>query len=68
MRILFPKADHGIPVNTHHEVTKILRNNDGVVYGLEVKAGNETITYKANKAVIFGSGGYTHNQDMMSNF
>ncbi|WP_303863828.1 FAD-dependent oxidoreductase [Alkalibaculum bacchi] len=59
---------HGIPVNTHHEVTKIRRNHDGVVYGVEVKAGKEIKTYKARKAVIFGTGGYTHNDDMMRNF
>ena len=60
--------EHGIPVNTHHEVTKILRNNDGIVDSLEVKAGNETKTYTAKKGVIFGSGGYTHNPEMMNNF
>ncbi|MGI6731154.1 MAG: FAD-dependent oxidoreductase [Anaerovoracaceae bacterium] len=60
--------EHGISLNTNHEVTKILRNADGVVYGLEVKAGKETKTFRAAKAVIFGSGGYTHNEDMMRNF
>lgn len=59
---------NGIKVNTHHEVTKILRNNEGVVNGLEVKAGKERKTYHARKAVIFGTGGYTHNEDMMRNF
>lgn len=60
--------ENGIPVNTHHEVTKILRNSDGIVNGLEVKAGKETKTYHARKGVIFGTGGYTHNEDMMRNF
>lgn len=59
---------HGIPVNTHHEVTSILRNAEGRVYGLEVKVGKTTKTYHARKAVIFGSGGYTHNEEMLRNF
>lgn len=60
--------NHGIPVNTHHEVRKILRNKDGVVDGLEVKVGKENKTYTAKKGVIFGTGGYTHNESMMRNF
>jgi 3-oxosteroid 1-dehydrogenase len=59
---------HGIPVNTHHEVTKILRNDQGRVYGLEVKTRAGMKTFQARKAVIFGSGGYTHNEELMRNF
>jgi 3-oxosteroid 1-dehydrogenase len=59
---------HGIPVNTHHEVRRILRDNEGRVYGLEVVAEVKTKTYNTKKAVIFGSGGYTHNEEMLRNF
>ena len=60
--------EHGIPVNTHHKVTKILRNNDGRVEGLEVEADGKTKIYRARKAVIFCSGGYTHNEEMLRDF
>lgn len=60
--------EHGIPVNTNHQVTQIFRNSNGVVEGLEVKAAKDTKTYKAKKAVIFATGGYTHNEEMMLNF
>jgi len=60
--------EHGIPVNTHHEVTKILRNSEGRVDGVEVVAVGKTKTYHAKKGVIFGSGGYTHNEEMLRNF
>lgn len=55
-------------LHENHEVTSILRNEEGRVYGLEVKVGKTTKTFKAKKAVIFGSGGYTHNVEMLRNF
>ncbi|NMA65053.1 MAG: FAD-dependent oxidoreductase [Clostridiaceae bacterium] len=60
--------ENGIPVNTNHKVTKILRNSDGRVDGLEVDANGKTKIYRAKKGVIFGSGGYTHNEEMLRNF
>lgn len=60
--------EHGIPVNTHHKVTGILKNDEGRIDGLEVDANGQKKTYRARKAVIFASGGYTHNQEMLRNF
>ena len=48
---------------------RILRNDKGEVVGLEVMAkGQETLNFRARKAVIFGSGGYTHNAELMLHF
>jgi 3-oxosteroid 1-dehydrogenase len=60
--------ENGIPVNTHHEVTKILKDENGKVYGVEAKHKDVVKTYRARKAVIFGTGGYTHNEELMRNF
>ncbi len=59
--------EHAIPVNTHHKVTKILRNSEGRVDGLEVVAGGKTKAYHANKGIIFCYVGYTHNKEMLRN-
>ncbi len=62
-------AANDIPILTNHEVKKILRNDKGQVVGLEVMVdGKDTINFRAKKAVIFGSGGYTHNPEMMLRF
>jgi 3-oxosteroid 1-dehydrogenase len=60
---------NGIEMLTDHQATQILRNNQGEVIGLAVLAENgEATNFRARKAVIFGSGGYTHNQDYMLHF
>lgn len=90
---------NGIKIYTEHRATKILRNADGRVVGLEVVIGDDTeqagyaqdnqaqadhaqdsqaqadrpadssiSRFGARKAVIFGSGGYTHNPEMMLHF
>ncbi|HPK87217.1 MAG TPA: FAD-dependent oxidoreductase [Atribacterota bacterium] len=58
-----------LPILLNHEVKSILRNGQGEVVGLEVlKDGEETLHFHARKAVVFGSGGYTHNRDFMLHF
>jgi len=62
-------ASNGIPMLTNHQVTRILRNDKEEVVGLEVLVnGQEVLNYRARKAVIFGSGGYTHNPELMLHF
>jgi 3-oxosteroid 1-dehydrogenase len=58
-----------IPIFTNHEVKHILRNDQGEVIGLTVlKEGKDTLNFRARKAVMFGSGGYTHNTEFMLHF
>lgn len=52
-----------------HRVTDILQNHDGEVVGVKaLKEGKEEVTFNARKAVIFGSGGFTHNPELMLRF
>src|SRR5512136_694678 len=60
---------HSIPLLLNHHVTKILRNEKGEVIGAEaITSKNQTVTFRARKAVIFGSGGFTHNPILMLHF
>jgi 3-oxosteroid 1-dehydrogenase len=60
---------NGITILTNHQVVRILRNNQGEVVGLDVLAnGQDLLNFRAHKAVIFGSGGYTHNPELMLHF
>ncbi|MDL2258599.1 FAD-binding protein, partial [Eubacteriales bacterium OttesenSCG-928-K08] len=57
-----------ITILTGHEVTKILQDDGGAVVGVTAKnAMGERIFY-ANRGVIFGSGGYSHNPELMLRF
>lgn len=60
--------NHGIPLLLNHRVTKILRNKKGEVIGVEAVTNNQKVTFRARKAVIFGSGGFTHNPMLMLHF
>jgi succinate dehydrogenase/fumarate reductase flavoprotein subunit len=60
---------HDISLFLNHRVTKILQNDKGEVFGAEaVTKENQTVTFMARKAVIFGSGGFTHNPTLMLHF
>ena len=60
---------HGIPLLLNHRVTKILQNEKGEVIGAEAVTNKKLIvTFRARKAVIFGSGGFTHNPTLMLHF
>lgn len=52
-----------------HRARKLIRNTKGEIVGLETVASDgRAIRLRARKAVIFGSGGYAHNKEMMRNF
>jgi 3-oxosteroid 1-dehydrogenase len=60
---------HGISLLLNHRVAKILQNENGEVIGAEaVTKENQTVTFRGRKAVIFGSGGFTHNSTLMLHF
>jgi 3-oxosteroid 1-dehydrogenase len=61
--------DHQVPLILNHRITKIIRNKDGEVVGVEAETKDkQTVRFRAKKAVIFGSGGFTHNPDLMLHF
>ncbi len=63
---------HNINLLTSHRVQQILLNDKKEVIGVQVldKSGatDRTINVRARKAVVFGTGGFTHNQELMLQF
>ena len=58
----------GIPVLLDHRVNRLVTSSDQEVVGVECQGPDKTITVRARKAVIFGTGGFTHNPEMINGF
>ena len=78
-RVLLPKGAcdtmsatarrDGIHIRTGMRVQRVIRNDSGEVVGVEAdSADGKTIALRARKAVIFATGGFTHDLDMRKNF
>jgi 3-oxosteroid 1-dehydrogenase len=52
-----------VRVLTDTRITRVIKDG-GRVVGVAAEAGGKTIHIKANKGVVFGSGGYSHNVDL----
>jgi 3-oxosteroid 1-dehydrogenase len=62
------RAD-GVRIHTGHRVQRTVVNDNGAVIGVEADtASGKTVSFKARKAVIFASGGFTHDVSMRKNF
>ncbi|WP_321390510.1 FAD-dependent oxidoreductase [Emcibacter sp.] len=57
-------ARHDVPMMTDTRVTKIITNDDRVI-GVEAKQDGKIIRIRASKGVIFGTGGYSHNEKLV---
>ncbi|MGJ7508230.1 FAD-dependent oxidoreductase [Variovorax sp. GT1P44] len=70
VRTMSTKArQEGIPIRTGMRVTKILQNPNGRVIGVEAEDElGATVRLRAKKAVIFATGGFTHNVELRKNF
>jgi 3-oxosteroid 1-dehydrogenase len=55
---------HGATVRTDTEVVHLVRDDDGVVIGVEARAGVRTAIHLARRGVIFGSGGFVHDREL----
>lgn len=53
-----------IPLLLNHRVVRLV-TSEGRVIGVEVETAGKTVTVRARKAVIFGSGGYAHNPEFV---
>ena len=57
-----------IPILVDHEVKRIRRDTSGKVVGVEALHEGKTIVFTASKGVIFGSGGFSHNPELLLHF
>lgn len=54
-----------IQILLEHQVKDLIRNGEGAVIGLSVDRGDAApVNFRAKKAVVFCSGGYTHNVEL----
>ncbi|HTT03731.1 MAG TPA: FAD-dependent oxidoreductase [Steroidobacteraceae bacterium] len=59
----------GIEIRTNHRVQRVVMDDAGRVVGVEADtAADGVIRVKARKAVIFASGGFTHDAELRRNF
>ena len=58
-----------IPVMMSHRVTRLVVTGSGRIAGVEAEnEDGKSLTFKAGKGVIFGTGGFTANPEMCLNF
>jgi len=58
-----------IPILLKHRVQKAVRNEQGRVIGIEAATPNGgKLRLRAHKAVFFGTGGFTHNAELVRRF
>ena len=53
---------HGGELRVEHEAVHLLRNQAGEVIGVEAHVGRRTVIIGARRGVIFGSGGFLHDE------
>ena len=59
----------GVDIRTGHRVQRVVRNHAGEVVGVEATTNEDTLVrIRARKAVIFATGGFTHNPELRRNF
>ena len=56
---------HQVPILLQHRVTKILKEDNRVV-GIEAESAGKLVRIKARRGVIFGTGGYAHNIELVA--
>jgi L-2-hydroxyglutarate oxidase LhgO len=59
----------GVDIRTGHRVQRLVLDADGAVVGVvATTVDGDTVRVGARKAVLFGSGGFTHDKDLRDNF
>ena len=56
-----------IPALTNHRAVKLIQDESDKVIGVQADNNGELVNFKAEKAVIFATGGYVHNRAMTDN-
>ncbi|UVW35829.1 FAD-dependent oxidoreductase [SAR92 clade bacterium H455] len=58
----------GVEIQTNHAAKEILTDDTGAVTGVSVESNGKRSNIRALKGVIFGTGGYAHNVDMINRY
>jgi 3-oxosteroid 1-dehydrogenase len=59
----------GVEIHTGMRVQRLIRSNSGEIVGVEAdRADGKSFALRARKAVIFATGGFTHDVDLRKNF
>jgi 3-oxosteroid 1-dehydrogenase len=61
------KSD-GVDIRTGHRVQRLIKNSAGEVIGVEADTPKGKKRFFARKAVVFCTGGFTHNVELRKNF
>lgn len=68
-RFLEVARERGIPIRTEHRVEAVVVDEEGAVVGVVATAGDgREVSFRARQAVIFATGGFTHNKELRQNF
>lgn len=57
-------AARGTPILLEHRVTKVVKEGERVI-GVEALHGDRLVRIKARRGVVFGTGGYAHNTELI---
>jgi succinate dehydrogenase/fumarate reductase flavoprotein subunit len=59
----------GVDIRTGHRVQRVVVDDSGRVVGVEAdNTAGRSLKFKARKAVIFATGGFTHDVDLRKNY
>jgi 3-oxosteroid 1-dehydrogenase len=58
----------GVDIRTGHRVQRVIKNSAGEVIGVEADTAKGKKRFFARKAVVFCTGGFTHNVELRKNF
>lgn len=59
---------NNVPILIKHRVERVIKNGEGEIVGVAASTDKGETLIRARKAVIFGSGGYAHNVDLLQTF
>lgn len=62
------REELGVKLLLEHRAHRLVRNEDDEVFAIEARTGTRTVLIRARKAVVFGSGGFLHNPELVGNF
>jgi hypothetical protein len=56
---------HQVAVHREHRVLRVVQEDSGRVVGIEARAAGSTVSFRAAKGVIFATGGYVHDPELV---